>query len=373
VILSGGDPGVYATSDSKEQVTIDKAISLLKQSKNVYSVAAGQVAKKLDSLGLSPRVGVQTNGTWYTTWREDTVHHMDHAFVFCDTNASTGSISILSTKTPFLLDPWTGDRKPILNYHRKDDRVVIPLSLAGNETMIIGFDNESGPKVHLTQTSSAVIGGDSTSNGDIVLHISASTQSKPLSLSNGKYIKVPTGVASATKLSNWTLTAEHWEAPQNMSDASIIADKHNTTHPLSSLISWAQIEGLKNASGLGYYSTTFSWPPPKSSGKADGACLVLPPIKHAARLFVNGHKLPPLDLAAPRADIAPYLRVGRNQVTVVVPTTMWNYIRSILGDIKNSDTSPLLSIVSPTLPPRSDNGLIGEVKLVPYVKLRLEA
>jgi hypothetical protein len=373
VILSGGDPGFYASYDSRDRASVEKAISVLKQSKNVYSVAAGEVAKKLHSLGLSPRVGVKTNGTWYTTWREDTVHGMDHAFVFCDTNASTGSVSILSTKTPFLLDPWTGDKKPLLNYQRKDDSVIIPLSLAGNQTVIIGFQDESGPKVHVTQTSSAVLGGDSTSNGDIVLHISASTPSKPLSLSNGKHIKVPTGVASATKLSNWTLTAEHWEAPQNMFDASIIADKHNTTHHLSSLISWAQIEGLKNASGLGYYSTTFSWPPPKSSGKADGAYLVLPPIKHAARLYINGHQLPPLDLAAPRADVAPYLRVGQNQVTVVAPTTMWNYIRTILGDIKNSDTTPLLSIISPTLPPRSDNGLIGEVKLVPYVKLRLEA
>lgn len=372
VILSGGDPGVYATRDNTEQATVEKAISALKQSKNVYSVAAGQVAKKLHALGLSPRVGVQTNGTWYTTWREDTVHSMDHAFIFSDTNASTGSVTVLSAKTPFLLDPWTGDEKPLLNYQHKDDKTIIPLSLAGNQTVIIGFRDESEPKLHVTQSSSVVLGGDTTSNGDIVLQVSASTQSKSLGLSDGKSVILPTGVASATTLSNWTLVAEHWEAPQNISDASIIASKHNTTHHLSSLISWTQIEGLKNASGLGYYSTNFSWPPSKTSGKAEGGYLIFPPIKHAARLYINGRQLPPLDLAAPRADITSYLRTGQNEVTVVVPTTMWNYIRSIFGELKNSDTGPLLGTVSPTLPPRSDNGLIGKVDLVPYVRLSLE-
>ncbi|KAJ5754131.1 uncharacterized protein N7511_008284 [Penicillium nucicola] len=371
VILSGGDPGVYATRDNSDKASVKKAITTLKLSKNVYSVASGQVTKKLQSLGLSPRVGVQTNGTWYTTWREDSVHGMDHAYVFCDTNASIGSVTILSTKTPFLLDPWTGDEKPLLSYQRKDDTVIIPLELAGNQTVIIGFKTDSGHKVHVTETSSAVLGGDSKSNGGTVLHISASQKSKALGLSNGKHVEVPSGVASATKLSNWTLIAEHWEAPQNMSDAAIIAAKHNTTHSLRSLVSWTQIEGLNNSSGLGYYSNSFSWPPSKSTGNADGAYLVLPPIKHAARLYLNGHQVPPLDIAAPKADITSYLRVGQNKITIIVPTTMWNYIRSIFGEIKNSDAAPMLNELSPTPPPRSDNGLVGEVKLVPFVKLNL--
>ena len=372
VIFSGGGPSVYATQDGSTNSAVKRAIRTLKQSKNVYSVSAGQVARKLQSLRLKPRVGVQTNGTWYTTWREDAQNAMDHAFVFCDTNASSGVVSITSNKTPYFLNPWTGEQTPVLTYQRKDGQVIIPLNLAGNQTAIFGFtDTGKSPKVHITKGSSAVL-GVGTPKSDAILHVAASRTTQKITLSSGKQVTLPTGIHSPIQLANWTLVAEHWEAPQNISNAATIAAKHNTTHHLPSLLSWAQIEGLKNASGIGYYSTSFTWPLTGKSDLADGAYLVLPPIKHAARIYLNGHQLPPLDLSAPRADLGQYLRNGRNQVTVVVPTTMWNYIRSIFGQIRNAGVEPLLNSVSPVTPPRSDNGLIGGVKLVPYVNVSIE-
>lgn len=43
---------------------------------------------------MKPRAGIQTNGTWYSIWHEDNQTGMDHAFIFCDTNASTGTVDI---------------------------------------------------------------------------------------------------------------------------------------------------------------------------------------------------------------------------------------------------------------------------------------
>jgi hypothetical protein len=63
------------------------------------------------------------------------------------------------------------------------------------------------------------------------------------------------------KLSNWNLTAEHSERPSDMYNASTIAQKGNTTHTLSTPTSWLKIPGLENTSGVGYYTTTFTWTP----------------------------------------------------------------------------------------------------------------
>ena len=373
VILSGGDPGVYATHDGRDKSTIEKGIQVLKKSRNVYSVSAGQVAAKLQSLRIRPQVAVQTNGTWYSTWREDAQNDMDHAFVFSE-SASAGKVDIASTKTPFILDPWTGEKKPVLGYKRHGKRVVIPLNLAANQTMVIGFtDSENGPSEHAMQLPSTVIGYDYANDTGAILHISDKS-SQSLLLSNGTRADLgATNVARPSSLSNWTLTAEHWEAPTNLSDAATIAIKHNTTHHLSSLVSWTQIDGLRNTSGLGYYSTTVNWPP--SHGSADGAYLFLPAIEHAARIFVNGKRLPGFDFAAPRVDLGPYLQQGTNQVAVVVPSTMWNYIRSIADGIETAGVgveAALAGIGATTLPPQSDNGLIGTVTLVPYVNVPLK-
>jgi hypothetical protein len=376
VILSGGDPGVYTTHDSRDTPAIKQAIQALKQSRNVYSVSTGKVAAKLQTLGIKPQVALQTDGTWYSTWREDVQNGMDHAFVFCDGNASTGTVSIASSKTPIFLDPWTGQKKPVLEYTRHGNQVIIPLSLAANQTVVIGFiEGAPKPVQHATQLPSSVLGYDYSQESGFELYVSASKDRQSLILSNGKSVSISgTNVSEPSKLSNWTLTAEHWEAPSNISDVDTVAAKHNTTHDLSSLVSWTEIEALRNVSGLGYYSTSISWPP-TGHRSADGAYLILPPISHAARIYVNGQKVPPIDFSAPRVDLGQYLKKGSNQITVVVPTTMWNYIRSIAGEIETADV-PLQLLMSAvgytTLPSVTDNGLIGTVTLVPYVKVHLE-
>jgi hypothetical protein len=375
VILSGGDPDVYATHDSRDAPAIKQAIQTLKRSRNVYSVSTGKVAVKLQALGIQPRVALQNNGTWYATWREDAQNGMDHAFLFCDGKASTGTVSIASNKAPIFLDPWTGQTKPVLEYTRHGNQVVIPLSLAANQTVVIGFIDSSSKSIqHVTQLPSSVVGYDYSQKSGIVLHLSASENSQSLTLPNGKQVKIAgTEVAKASTLSNWTLTAEHWEAPSNVSDVDTVAIKHNTTHQLSSLVSWTEIEALRNVSGLGYYSASISWPP-TGHGSADGAYLILPAISHAARVYVNGQKAPAVDFSAPRVDLGPYLKKGSNQITVVVPTTMWNYIRSIAGEVESGGTplELLFSAFGTAIPPVTDNGLVGTMTLVPYVSVRLD-
>ncbi|KAJ5388248.1 hypothetical protein N7509_010789 [Penicillium cosmopolitanum] len=153
-------------------------------------------------------------------------------------------------------------------------------SLAPNETAILAFSNDWVSEVatlssHTVHVPSNVLGYNVTAAGSLAVH--AKTGSLPsdhlLKLSNGKTFNISANTAlSSFSLNSWKLVAEHWEAP-HMSVATIVAEKHNTTHHFNSLVSWLDIPGLQNASGVGYYSTQFSWPPTtsNSTGSIDGA------------------------------------------------------------------------------------------------------
>jgi hypothetical protein len=173
------------------------------------------------------------------------------------------------------------------------------------------------------------------------------------------------------KLSNWTLTVEHWAAPSNLSDAHIPAVKHNTTHLLygTFLYSWIDIEDLRNVSGVGYYHAEFHWNSSTNTtggGHNSGAYISLPPVPHGLQVYVNGHRLHGVDLNRPFADMGPYLTSGVNVVEIVVPTVMWNYIRTLYSDIEIAGSEPLLTTTGP-LPGLVETGLIGEVEVLPYV------
>ena len=383
IIVTGGTPGYYPSSNSSEREATESAISDFLSTANVYQVGEGEVASQLTSLGFKPKVGVQTNGTWYTTWREDAESGTDYAFVFNNLGPSDGEITVTSTKTPYIFNAWTGSRTPLLDYTASDNETIIPLSLGGNQTTIIAFideilDDVNVPPYHITKMPSNVLGYTSNSSS-ITLHVAASSSSSSssstagtVSLSTGAETPLPLfNVPSAFELGNWTLTAEHWEAPSDLYDAAIPAVKRNTTHELDTLIAWNDIPELVNASGLGYYTTSFTWPPPSSSPSPSdlGAYLRLTPAKNALLITVNSQSLPPIDVTNPLVDITPYLLPNTtNTLLITTPTTMWNYIRSIISELRNGGTAPSFTGGAYSSFPNSTvNGLRGEVEVVPFV------
>lgn len=386
IVLSGGLPGIYAAANGSDTATIQAKLKELSTSANVYTVSEDAVAEKLASLGLAPNVKVQTTGKWLTTWREDLLTGIDYALIFADTNTSSGYVTVTGPakdKTPYYLNAWTGEKEPVFTYNVSDSELTLPVSLKGNQTLILAFfPHGSGrpraPKIHATETPASVVGSTFDYRNGWIAHIANETSGATparIQLSDNQYVELPQQIPSAYNLSNWTLVAEHWEASSDLYDAATIAQKHNTTHELSSLVSWSTIPALTKTFGLGYYSTTFQWPPAHhgdgGNGAADGAYIVFPSILHAIQVSVNGERVPPLDYTDARMDITQYLKRGRNEVLAVVPTTMWNYIRSILSDIR--DQGHLAGFLTEGLPEPviSENGLIEEVSIIPYVKLSI--
>ncbi|KAF9891846.1 hypothetical protein FE257_003331 [Aspergillus nanangensis] len=372
VILSGGLPHAYLTKGGDTTDLLEE-ITALKETRNVYSVNAGEAAKKLLDIGIGPRVHIQANGTWYPTWRSG-FDGIDYLYILGDVMKSSGQLNVATTKRPYFFDLWTGKKSPVLHYQQARGRITIPLSLAANQTTVIGFTNthHGNTSLHANELPSSVIGyhyGNET--GKIELHVSADTQDIALKLSNGKTMTdlVAQQPTQAYQLSNWNLTVEHWERPSNLSDASMIAEKRNTTHQLPSLVSWQIIPSIANASGVGYYTTTLSWPP--TSGSADGAYIFLPQTTNGARLFINGHCVPAFDYQAPKIDITPYLMDGENHLRVDVPSVMWNYLRTMLDELRTGGSAAKFVEFETEAPGPVDNGLIGEVWVVPYVRVQV--
>ncbi|KAJ5527610.1 hypothetical protein N7513_011769 [Penicillium frequentans] len=372
VVLSEDLPGYYSSGNNSEQDAVLAALQNLKNSANVHTITDGQIASKLQALDIRPRVETITtnNTTWYPVMRTD--NSTDYVYVFSKDTSGAGHLVVNSTKTPYTFNSWTGERMPLLNYRLEGNTTKVPLSLEANQTVILAFSDDwksevDTPSVHATQVPSNVLGYNYTTAEGLVLHTTtgASGSRHSLKLSNGKTYDISTTTTlSPVSLGNWTLTAEHWEAPPEYVRR---YDKHNTTHHLTSLVSWLDIPGLHNASGLGYYSTQFPWPP-ASSNQTDvsGAYLSLPAISHGLKLFVNGQAVQTLDFAKPLVDIGPFLRNGNNNITAIVPTLMWNYIRSIYDEILISGSKPALT----TIPSNVDTGLIGQARIIPYTNFQ---
>ncbi|KAI1366485.1 hypothetical protein F5Y08DRAFT_351412 [Xylaria arbuscula] len=369
IIMVGESPCFYPEGNKTDAQLFEKNLNTLQSSDNVYSADEGQLADKLSSLGVRPQVAVETNGTWYTTWRES--EEMGHALIYSDLTASQGEVEIADTRTPFFLNPWTGEETPVLTYRQDNASTIIPLSLAGNQTVVIAFkslNKLTDPTYHLTSFSPHVLGSTFDSVHGLTLQVAHSTSDVQVTLSNGASRNISTSsVPPAFELSQWSLTAEHWEAPANLSDVRATV-KYNTTHELSSLVSWSEIPALVNASGIGYYTTSFTWPPVNSRSAENAtlrAYLSFPNVLHALRVRVNGEPLPPLDLTNAVIDISPWLRSGNNTVTAIVPTTLWNYLRTVLGSLESAGAEPLLLVLGAPLATTDESGLLSGVRVTP--------
>lgn len=369
IVFAGGKPStLVGTVAPTLQRQVLRDIDTISRLSNVHVTDSYFVASTIASLDIQPLTKVSTNASWFTYWRSDPTTDTDYVFVYNDAmylpqgqGGSTGSVEFQSTKIPYEYNAWTGEKKPILTYTTTNSSTIIPLRLAGNQSTIVAFEpasNASNP-VRVPSNCTDDILGSAVTNGKTILQTASAA-------------------SPAFKLSNWTLTAEHWDPPANLYNYTSGALKHNTTHHLPDLIPWLEIPGLQNVSGRGYYTTTFTWPPQSASPNSTpaGAIIDFGFIYHTLRAYINGRLLPPLDVTQARADIKPYLVEGVNTVEAVVATPLGNVLRPIWWQLQSSGEGPVSADAGPSNgfvpPPQGRYGLQGEVVVVPYVEVEAE-
>lgn len=367
-VIISGSPGYYPNKSGDSKARVERAIAALRREDNVYSVKQGHVAAKLRALGLRPQIRTG-NANWYSTWRRGAsdAAGIDYAFLLNDGPDSSGKITIATTKKPFVLDPWTGERSEVAHYvvDYRAGTITIPLAVTANQTKLFSFENAKHD-CHVVSASSDIISVKSGSK--LSLHVPSSPSRGVVTLSSGKKVLPVSKATSKFTLADWSLTVSHWTAPSDLYDLQAIAVKSNTTHALNSTLpSWSEIPGLEDTSGVGYYTTTFRWSPSKSKG----AYISFPPVDHALTVYINGQRIPTLDHHNPVGDITAFLRAGKNEVLAVVPSTMWNYLQTITHKLRNQGEELSLLGQFKQMLSRIDHGIRGVVEIVPFENVQV--
>lgn len=266
------------------------------------------------------------------------------------------TLALTGAGTPFELDSWTGEIRPLALYEQAGGRVRMPISIAPNDVKLIAIGHPAGMASGAVAHAVATDGYAIRREGQSLTLRADRAGDFQTRLSNGNSISTHVeGLTAPMPLDRWTLGIESWTAddtglpgldhtkrlrlPQ-------IAVKAGADH---SLPGWAAL-GHPDKAGLGFYVTDVQllamWK------KGDGAWLDLGRVIDTFRVTVNGVMVPPSSYQdVSRIDIGPYLRGGANRIEVRVATPLRNAVEAM-----TKEGAKMLKEV----------GLIGPVVLRPY-------
>lgn len=102
---------MYSTKNDTDIRAVEKVICVLKRAKDVENVPAGQIATKLQSIGLQPNFGVQTKCRLVQTWAGGcTERHYLHFLIL---QHETYQVALLISQASMSLEPSDRGAKPV--------------------------------------------------------------------------------------------------------------------------------------------------------------------------------------------------------------------------------------------------------------------
>jgi hypothetical protein len=236
-------------------------------------------------------------------------------FLFNDSpHPARGKFGFATAGDPSQIDPWTGRATRLADAAGRQGRVALRLSLKPGDTALLSFDRHP------------------TGRGGRAVF--------------ARRLRAPLEVAGP-----WSLHAAT-VAPGG--DAAL-----DLTLP--ALEAWEQIPELLGSSGTGSYSATVQVPR-RWLGRRRGVLLDPGAFGGGLRAWINGRRaaIPTVPGEAPR-EITSLLEAGSNNLRLEVTTTLSNALRSegLAGD---SDYARYATR------PLETSGLLGPVRLIPYVE-----
>ena len=275
------------------------------------------------------------------------------------------NISLEGAGQPFIFNAWSGEIRPIAQYQRRGNRVIVHVRLDVDESMLIGI---SANPAQLGLSSNAQFVQSTTAEGVHALGngkfaVYASQAGKYTStFNNGKKVisQIPASLAKMDLTGGtWQLSVEDWKPANPYGStgvASAATDKAKVNLSLSGLKAWPDIAELKNASGLGTYTYVLDMPQDWNSAK-QGARLALGQVVDTFTLTVNGTPVP-IDQISAETDLGNTLKPGKNTIEIRVATTLNN--RLVALNKAAADRGII-----------QEYGLVGPVVLQPYGKVLL--
>ncbi|WUD71271.1 glycosyl hydrolase [Streptomyces sp. NBC_00510] len=319
------------------------------------------VGQALADLGLVPDVSYAVPSTLLTMHRFD--EGVDWFYLVNGKHAETvkppvaaidHAVTVRRTRSgavPYLLDPWTGEARPLALYAQDGDLFTFRVALQPAESMVVAFappgrfPGKPG-RTHAVTTDADDVRFD---DGRLVLRARAAG-TYTTALSRGGSVGTVVGeVPAPRELTSWTLDAEDWRPGADPDRTTVV--RHRIA--LDALAPWNAVPELTDAAGIGRYRATVeldrSW-----SGDL-GALLDLGEVTDTFRVSVNGRPAPVTSHVNPVVDLGGLLRRGSNTIEVEVATPLLNRLRvsdpSVYGGAASQRT-----------------GLVGPVRLIPYAQ-----
>jgi hypothetical protein len=366
VILVKGSMARTEWNDGKDSDLADIRTELLTLP-NVKEVKTQMAAKAaLESLNVKPRVGYSTadeellsvtrqdgdntyvylynfynvmNG-WDPdyllkgapgTAKTDTLPYFDRASTW-DPRVDKNEVVAQGILKPYLLDTWTGVITEITTYRYENGNTIVPFELADGDVKVLILKKASDT-AHITGTNAE----QASLNGAKATLRATKSGSYYATTSAGKTLSTTATVPAATTLKGWSLTVESWTkgalsaartettAVGNVAtEYKYETDKTPLTATLDTLKPWSEIPAIgKAVSGIGTYTTTFTW----DKAKADGAYLDLGSLSESVTVYVNGVKTSPANLITPVVELPnSLLKTGSNTLKIVVTSTLTNAV-----------------------------------------------
>jgi len=367
---------VPGNAPQQDQQLKEVVAALLKEA-NVHQVPhESGVPGQLLSLGIRPSAQPSAPCSLLSVHRRDTARRTDYYYLYNQGvvspagepanlfAAATGvslhtEITLVGHGRPFLLDAWAGRITPIAKYRVNGDRITLDLQLARDDAMVIALSEERGvvgqafSRVHVTHTTA----DGAIQRGQSLLVRASRSGAYTTKLSNGQTVhsRVQGDLESINLTgSKWQLTVQDWQPASpyatTTGPAATETVKPEIHVELRGLKPWLDMAQLQHTSGVGQYTMAFDLPARWTS--ADGATLALGTVLDSFELAVNGQRVP-VDQLSAESDVGPYLKAGRNVLSVRVATTLNNRLALIDDDVRARGVVQAY-------------GLIGPVVLRPY-------
>jgi len=230
-----------------------------------------------------------------------------------DDNAKQTMIETHAIGTPEIWNPWTGTIRPLAKFERSGSTVRVPVDVDAYGSVLLLFDPDGKPA------------------------------GKPVEMSAPTQPKSQLAVGE----NGWDF---HGIGIGPGSHPEVIDMR------MTSLEDWTATDRLKNFSGRGQYTTTFTVPESLLDSH-HGIVLDLGDVKDVAQITINGKAGPLLLLQPYRADVTSLLHPGENTLQITVVNTLFNAI-SAQGPSANYYEEET-NTANGLLP----SGLIGPVRL----------
>lgn len=263
----------------------------------------------------------------------------------------TQTITFDAEGTPYELNAWNGSIQPVALYQQKSGQTTITVTVPAYGTCLYAFTSDQLteypiPSVHAVQSDCEV---DYNEDGELVA-VLEDNETHTVVLSDGT-VKTVTGKGKhqPVSINSWTLSVESWHPGDDPSNNAIIAKTMLEPVSMETLIPWRDIRGMEDVSGIGEYTTTVTL-----EEVADHVVLNLGRVINSSfRITINGVDLPPANQFEPKVDIAPYLQLGKNTITVTTASTLIN------AALANDLISPLWQVIGDAKPVPQDYGMLG--------------